>query len=65
MGLCTSNKHLCFSYPTKDLLVNEAEKSLNPVSGAYLGFLDRGFFFMYKGVGVHFADFIYFFLNIP
>ena len=35
-----------------------------PISGADPGFLVRGAH-MYKGVGVRFADFISFFLNIP
>ena len=34
-------------------------------SGADLGFLERGFICIYKGVGVRFAVFLSFFLNIP
>ena len=42
-----------------------AQRLSHRVSVADPGFLERGFIYIIKGGGVHFADFISFFLNIP
>ena len=41
----------------------QSDDMLNAHAGTHPGFLEMGF--MYKGVGVRFADFNSFFLNIP
>ena len=49
---------------TKNSLVMLYIQNVQP-SGAYPGFLEWGFIYMYKGVWVRFADFFFIFLKYP